>query len=343
MTIPSETSPAADREPPAAAPSTSLEDVVARVLPAVASIDTGTSRGTGFFIRPDQVITNAHVVETHTSVRLQVGGAMYSARVVMRSPGTDLAVLQVASSNPTQLTLRLGSVAGVRVGQEVIAVGSALGVLSNTVTRGIVSAVRQTGDVTLIQTDAAINPGNSGGPLVDRSGMVIGVNSIGLAPREAQGLAFAVAIDHVMPLLQGRVAAADRTPLDALNRALGGRSDAEQMRARGEQEYARVIEWASRNADRIDAYWNRHAATCIGAPVDAGDRPWFAVYDATVRLDGTAIHDCQDWLDRVRSLALQIKREADEAAEEARQAGVYPGVMRDLRRQYRMQWRGWDR
>ena len=62
-----------------------------------------------------------------------------------------------------------------------MAIGSALGVLQNTVTRGIVSGVRQAGSVTLIQTDAAINPGNSGGPLVDRAGNVIGINTMGVA------------------------------------------------------------------------------------------------------------------------------------------------------------------
>ena len=87
-------------------------------------------------------------------------------------------MLQVSNANPSQEILRLGSASGVRVGQEVIAIGSALGVLSNTVTRGIVSAVRRAGDVTLLQTDAAINPGNSGGPLIDRSGQVIGINTM---------------------------------------------------------------------------------------------------------------------------------------------------------------------
>ena len=333
--------------PAAALPATSaatLEDVVGRVLPAVASIEAGGSRGTGFFVRSDHVLTNAHVVEGQTSVRLHVGDATYTARVLSQSAGTDLAVLQVYNANPAQPTLRLGSIRGARVGQEVLAVGSALGVLSNTVTRGIVSAVRQAGAVTLIQTDAAINPGNSGGPLVDRSGMVIGVNSIGIAGRTAQGLAFAVAIDHALPLLNGQVSPAAHTPLEALNRAMGGPSEGEQMRAQGEQGYARVLEWAARNADQIDAYWNRYATTCVSSPSRSGDRPWFAVYEPdAVRLNGTSIYNCQSWLDTVRNNALQIKTEVDAAAEAARQAGVYPGVLRDIRRRHRMQWAGWDR
>jgi S1-C subfamily serine protease len=348
ISLPSLPEPVMVRTPAAVAATSapsSLEDVVGRVLPAVATIVAGGSRGTGFFVRPDRVLTNAHVVEGHTSVRLHVGDATYSARVVTQSPGTDLAVLQVHNPDPAQPSLRLGSVTSARVGQEVLAVGSALGVLSNTVTRGIVSAVRQAGAVTLIQTDAAINPGNSGGPLVDRSGMVIGINSMAIAGRAAQGLAFAVAVDHAMPLLNGQVsAAAQTTPLDALNRAMGSPGEGEQMRAQGEQGYARVIEWAARNADQIDSYWDRYATTCISGPVRPGDRSWFAVYEPdAVRLNGMSMYNCQSWLDTVRTNALQIKSEVDKAAEAARQAGVYPGVLRDLRRRYRMQWSGWDR
>jgi S1-C subfamily serine protease len=339
---PSAPAPAAIAVEPA--PTSSLEDVVSRILPAVASIDAGGSRGTGFFIRTDQVLTNAHVVQGQSTVRLQVGTVSYTARVATVSSGTDLALLQVSNPNPRQQTLRLGSVARARAGQEVIAVGSALGVLSNTVTRGIVSAVRQVGNVTLIQTDAAINPGNSGGPLVDRSGLVIGVNSIGVAPRSAQGLAFAVAIDHATPLLNGQTTLAAQTPLTALNQAMGAPSDIDRRRAQGEQGYARVLEWAARNADALDSYWNRYSATCVASSSRAGDRPWFAVYQANgVRINATSAYNCEGWLDSIAENAAQVKAEMDRAAEGARQAGVYPGVLRDLRRQHRMQWSGWDR
>jgi S1-C subfamily serine protease len=326
------------------APSSSLEDVVSRVLPAVASIDAGSSRGTGFFVRIDQVLTNAHVVQGQTTVQLHVGSATYTARVVRASSGTDLALLQVSNPNPKQQTLRLGSVSSARAGQEVVAVGSALGVLSNTVTRGIVSAVRQVGNVTLIQTDAAINPGNSGGPLVDRSGVVIGVNSIGVAGRTAQGLAFAVAIDHATPLLNGQTTVTAQTPLSALNQAMGAPSDIDRMRSQGEQGYARVVEWASRTANELDSYWSRYAPTCVASSARVGDRAWFAVYETNgVRINATSQYNCETWLDSLERNAAQVRAEMDKAAEAARQAGVYPGVLRDLRRQHRLQWTGWDR
>ena len=334
-------------EPAAIVPpssSTSLEDVVGRILPAVASIDAAGARGTGFFVRADQVVTNAHVVQGQSSVRLQVGSASYSARVVNVAAGSDLALLQVSNPNANQPTVPLGSAAGARAGQEVIAIGSALGVLSNTVTRGIVSAVRQVGSVTLIQTDAAINPGNSGGPLVDRSGMVIGVNSMGFAARTAEGLAFAVAIDHATPLLNGQRSLATQTPLNALSQAMGAPSEIDQMRARGEQQYERVLAAAERNADQLDSYWNRYSATCVAASTRTGDRPWFAIFEANgLRINGTSAYNCESWLDNLQRNAAPVKEEMEKAAEAARQAGVYPGVLRDLRRRHRLQWSGWDR
>ena len=330
---------------PVSLPPASLEDVVGRVLPAVASITAGQARGTGFFVRNDQVLTNAHVIEGQTSVRLQVGEATYTARVTTVAQGSDLAILQVYNPNPKQATLRLGSAATARVGEEVIAVGSALGVLSNTVTRGIVSAIRDVGTVRLIQTDAAINPGNSGGPLVDRSGVVIGINSLAVAAREGQGIGFAVAIDHATPLLNGQVAsAAAQTPLTALTQAMGGPGEGDALRAKGEQAYTQALAWAAQNGQQLDDYWNRYAQSCVTSAARSGDRPWFAVFEPNgVSLNLTASINCQSWLDTMRTNAVPIKNTLDQAAEIARRSGVYPGVMRDLRRRYRLDWSGWER
>jgi S1-C subfamily serine protease len=334
--------------PEAAAPpvtASSLADIVGMVLPAVASIVAGQARGTGFFVRFDQVLTNAHVVEGQTSVRLQVDDATYTARVVTVSTGSDLAVLQVYNPNPKQPALRLGSAARARVGEEVIAVGSALGVLSNTVTRGIVSAIRDVGAVRLLQTDAAINPGNSGGPLVDRTGLVIGVNSMAIASREGQGLAFAVAIDHAMPLLNGQGASAtSQTPLTALSHAMGGASAGDEMRARGEQAYAQTLASAAQSSQQLDAYWDRYAQACVVSSNRSGDRAWFAVFEqGGVRLNATATINCDSWLDTLQTNAAPIKVAIDQAAEVARRNGVYPGTLRDLRRRHRMDWSGWER
>ena len=338
--------PAAAPLPPAANSSVAapLEDLVSRVVPAVAFVQAGQARGTGFFIARDRVLTNAHVIAGHTMVRLQVNEIHYDARVATVSTGTDLAVLQVVNPNPTQQVLQLGAVGQARVGEEVIAVGSALGVLSNTVTRGIVSAVRQVGQVTLIQTDAAINPGNSGGPLISRSGLVIGVNSLRVAQQTAEGVAFAVAIDHATQLLNGQRASDAQTPLNSLTQMLGGRSDTEDRRARGEQDYVRVLEWAVKNAAELDEYWSRYASTCVATARTSGDRAWFAVFDSGgVTLGNSSTVNCASWLDAVRANAGRIRDEVEKAGEAARQRGVFPGTARDLRRRHRLQWPGWDR
>jgi S1-C subfamily serine protease len=338
-------SPAPMPAPAPLPPTASLEDVVSRVLPAVASITAGQSRGTGFFIRSDQVLTNAHVVQDQSSVTLQVGTTTYNARVTTVSTGSDLALLRVANAHPNQPVLALGSATNVRVGQEVIAVGSALGVLSNTVTRGIVSAVRQVGNITLLQTDAAINPGNSGGPLVDRSGLVIGINSLAVAAQAGQGLAFAVAIDHATDLLNGQVNTGPaQTPLTALTKAMGGPSDSDQSRVRGEQSYAQVLEWANRNSTQLDAYWDKYAGSCVSSSSRSGDRPWFAVFEPNgVRINPMSSLNCQSWLETLHSNAEPIRAAVEKAGEAARQSGVYPGVLRDLRRKHRLNWSGWER
>jgi serine protease Do len=330
--------------PAPSGPPAALEDLVSRILPAVVTIDSGRGRGTGFYIRPDRVLTNHHVVEGQTSVQLIAGDVKRTARVMGVSAGADLALLQVYNADPKQATLTLGSAFRARVGEEVIAVGSPLGVLSNTVTRGIVSAVRRTGDLTLIQTDAAINPGNSGGPLVNRSGLVIGVNTLTFT--RAQSLSFAVAVDHATPLINGQTTSlVARAPVEQMNNVMrGSPSDADRQRQEGEHRYEQVLQWASRNADQIDRYWERYSKACVTNARRVGDRPWFAVYESNgVVVAGISEYDCQQFLNTVSGNANDIKEKMDAEGDTARRAGVYPGVLRDLRRRHRMDWQGWDR
>jgi S1-C subfamily serine protease len=329
-----------------AAPVTgSIEDVVSVSLPAVASIDTGTGRGSGFFIRPDLVVTNNHVVEGQTSVTLRVGGTQYTARVMTTSSAVDLALLQVYNANPQQTTLRLGTASTARPGEEVIAIGYALGTLSNTVTRGIVSAVRQAGSVTLIQTDAAINPGNSGGPLIGRDGSVIGINSMGISKQVGEGVAFAIAIDHAVALVNGRPVVAPQTPMAALNQTLGGPSESEAARARGQAQYEQAVQWAARASDQIDTNWQRNSKLCVAnSTPTGGDRAWFAIYVPDgIKVARSNAYDCFAWIDDLKRAASQIKSTLDTAGESARRDGVYPGTIRQIRQKYRMEWSGWDR
>jgi hypothetical protein len=110
--------------------------------------------------------------------------------------------------------------------------------------------------VTLIRPNAAINPGNSGGPLVDRAGNVIGINTMGVA--QAQGISFAVSVDHVRELLSGQhTTSTSATPASSLNQTLNARpaSDPETSRERSTTAYAQIIAQLSRRADAMDDYW----------------------------------------------------------------------------------------
>ena len=134
-------------------------------------------------ISPDgMVVTNNHVVGTADRVEVfMLNGQVLTGTVVDRDPGVDLALIRLGNAGSMTALAMMDSPDGMRVGDEVLALGypwvSPGLSISLTVTRGIVSSIRTVGGVTLIQTDAAINPGNSGGPLVNRDGVVIGVNT----------------------------------------------------------------------------------------------------------------------------------------------------------------------
>ena len=174
---------------------------------------------------------------------------------------------------------------------------------------------------------------------------MIGVNSLRVAQQTAEGVAFAVAIDHATQLLNGQRASDAQTPLNSLTQMLGGRSDTEDQRARGEQDYIRVLEWAGKNAAELDTLLEPLRLDVRRDSHDPpGDRAWFAVFDTGgVTLGNNATVNCESWLDAVRANAGRIRDEVEKAGEAARQRGVFPGTARDLRRRHRLQWTGWDR
>jgi putative serine protease PepD len=214
--------------PAASLPAGSVEQVAAKVVPSVVKLETVMGRqseeGSGIILSPDGLIlTNNHVVAAAasngrggdsptTSVTFS-DGRTAPFTVVGTDPATDIAVVRANSvSGLTPITL--GSSANLKVGQDVVAVGSPLG-LEGTVTTGIVSALNRpvasggdAGDqntvLDAIQTDAAINPGNSGGALVNMNGELVGVNSaIATLGEEASGpqsgsigLGFAIPVDQ---------------------------------------------------------------------------------------------------------------------------------------------------
>jgi S1-C subfamily serine protease len=168
--------------------------------------------GTGFIISADgYIVTNNHVVEGSAALEVILAdGERVEATLIGTDGFTDLAVVKV--DRQMDVVLNFGDSSALRPGEEVVAIGSALGDFTNTVTQGVVSALGRTlsggGGPNLenmIQHDAAINPGNSGGPLFNMSGEVIGVNTAVVrqaAPGiSAEGLGFAIPSSTVQEIV----------------------------------------------------------------------------------------------------------------------------------------------
>jgi hypothetical protein len=334
--------------PPALPTSRSIEDIVSMAEPAVALVDASGSRGTGFFIGPDSVVTNVHVIQGRSFVSVKLtDGTTLGARVERTLPNVDLALLKTDRPHPQRYALELGSIEGVRAGQEVVAIGAPLG-LQSTATRGIVSAVRNAGGVILIQTDAAINPGNSGGPLLNREGRVIGVNTMKIGGA-AQSLGFAVAINHAHTLISGRTdsavaAAASAAPASGgmVMPAVPSQSDA--TRTQAQSEYERNLASLAKSADEIDARWANMQRNCLLNPTNQGDaeRVWFPVRDSMPTFK-TGDSWCANTLTDFANIVRDFSRAMSELSEFGRRSGVYPGTMREARRRHRLDWTGWDR
>ena len=195
-------------------------DVVNASLPAVVTIrstvrgpfgQTGAGSGSGFIYDSDGLIlTNHHVIDGATSLTVILAdGTEYDATVVNSDASLDLAVVRIDAAGLPVLGLADGDA---RIGQSVIAIGTALGQYDLSVTTGVVSGVNRTltasdgpgrgnGEALhgVLQHDAALNPGDSGGPLLDLAGHVIGINTA--IAGNAQGIGFAVPISHAAGLI----------------------------------------------------------------------------------------------------------------------------------------------
>jgi len=327
-----------------AAPSASLEDLVSRASPAVVVVETSSGRGSGFFVTPDTILTNVHVVSSNTSVTLRrPDGSTTTARVEAQSAPFDIAVLRASNPIADQPTLPMGSAANARVGQEVVAIGTPLGFLQNTVSRGIVSALRDVDGATMIQTDAAINPGNSGGPLLDQTGHVIGVIKSGYNGRN--GLSFAVAIDHARTVLEGKAATPSTTAGTSQYRAISPAvaSPADQRRDDAGKRFDQAIAQLARRADVLDTRWRSFRKNCYeGRIVGSFDREWYALWDQRA-MQGAVAPGCGVFFGEFRQMADAIRDTVIAADEAARQADVYPGTRRDILRRWRLDYAGWSR
>ena len=215
----------------------SIAEVASKVSPAVVSIvvetktkssgssdyyrffggggsQTSQAAGTGMIVTSDgYVLTNKHVAEDATKIQviLDDGTTYEDVELVGIDPLNDVAFLKIKDASDLP-TVKLGNSKTLTVGQQVVAIGNALGQFQNTVTEGVVSGIGRTITATsdgytayenltdMIQTDAAINSGNSGGPLINAAGEVIGINTA--VSDSGNGLGFAIPISSVKGMLK---------------------------------------------------------------------------------------------------------------------------------------------
>jgi S1-C subfamily serine protease len=200
-------------------------DVYRRVVPSVVNITSTTvsydfffgaqaqqGAGSGFVIdKEGHILTNYHVIDGARKLEVILANKKhYPATVIGADKSHDLAVVQIKAPNLQPVTL--GSSSGLLVGQKVLAIGNPFGIFNGTMTRGIVSSIRQVQEPDgtyideAIQTDAAINPGNSGGPLLNSHGEVIGINTmIASASGGNSGVGFAIPINVAKSVLNDLV------------------------------------------------------------------------------------------------------------------------------------------
>lgn len=182
-----------------------LPELVKRIKPSAVAIETfdqkgnSLSRGSGFFISADKIITNRHVIEKSSRVEVHLmNGSKYTAKGVLAIDGEgDLALLQVDIPKEFAIALPLVQSAPLE-GESIVVIGNPFG-LEGSVSNGIVSAVREIpGYGKIIQITAPISPGSSGSPVVNMRGQVIGVATLQAA--EGQSLNFAVPSERISQL-----------------------------------------------------------------------------------------------------------------------------------------------
>ena len=229
-----------------------VASVVNEVMPSVVSITStiqssnyygfGTQEsegaGSGFIVAKTKdslmIATNNHVVSDATSLTVGfVDDTTAKATVVGTDSSADLAVISVKIKDIKDSTASkikvatLGSSDDLKVGEEVVAIGNALG-YGQSVTTGVVSAKNREvsltdGTMNLLQTDAAINPGNSGGVLINMDGQVVGINNAKLEDTSVEGMGYAIPITTAKTILTDLMNASSVSTKDAAFLGVVGR------------------------------------------------------------------------------------------------------------------------
>lgn len=285
----------------------SISDIVDASMPSIVSItNTGveemismfgkmeyeaTSAGSGIIIGQNEtellIATNNHVVSGSNELSVCFGDneeEVASAKIKGTDASNDLAIISVELDDLSEETkasigiAKLGDSDELKVGDQVVAIGNALG-YGQSVTTGIVSAKDR--EVTiddistkLIQTDAAINPGNSGGALLNMQGEVIGINSSKFASTKVEGMCYAIPISTAQPILEELMLRETRDKVDVENQGYLG------------------ISCQNVSADIAEMYHIPIGVYVLGATEgSAADKAGLQKGDIITKFDGTSISD----------------------------------------------------
>lgn len=160
-----------------------------------------------------RIVTNYHVIEGNSEVKVVIPDGAQSKEVPAKVLGsdqlTDLAVLEI-SDQYVKAVAEFGNSDALQAGEPAIAIGNPLG-LEESVTVGVISSANRTIEVaeglstTVIQTDAAINPGNSGGALINAAGQIIGINRLKISEAGVEGLGFAIPSNDARPVIDSLI------------------------------------------------------------------------------------------------------------------------------------------
>lgn len=168
---------------------------------AVGTVFAGGGHGSGFVISDDLILTNNHVVGSSNSVTVKLdSGIQVVGKVIATNAPRDVALIKLDATLPTHFRIKRDIPS---VGEEVYALGSPLDEsYKSTLSRGIVSAIREENKMRYIQSDVNVVPGNSGGPLIDKNGNVVGVTVSGIFINNApQGINFFIPIEDAIAAL----------------------------------------------------------------------------------------------------------------------------------------------
>jgi serine protease Do len=317
--------------------------IAERTIPSVVLVRVPGGLGSGFVVGDGLVVTNLHVLgrAREATVVLADGRELAHPEVMAADESHDLVLLRVPAKGVRPLVL--GDASQVKAGDRVVAIGHPLG-LSNTVSDGLVSAVRQvSAHLTVLQLSAPIAPGSSGGPLIDRHGKVIGVST--LLVTAGQNLAFAVPIDAVKPLLgakqgtplakwQSQVKAAPERQIPHHPPSLLGDCKPEQL-ALIEEEIAQAISVGAPlyNDGNHEACYRiySNAALALDHKVSGCGGAKGALLQGVKRADELESFTAKAWAmrDAFDGLIDVIERRRDEKAAPVRAVPQHPAAMLD--------------